>query len=122
MKVIEDEVAARLPEMSREQLNALDVGVIKVDDEGVIELFSEVETAFSGVRPEAAEGRNFFTRIAPCTNNRLFYGRFKKGVKAGELDHSMPYTYTYKMRPTNVRIRLYRHPETQTNWIITRVV
>ena len=57
----------------------------------------------------AAEGRNFFTQVAPCTNNRLMFGKFKDGVSKGELDSEFNYTITYKMKPTNVQIRLYRH-------------
>lgn len=121
MSFLEAGVLERLPEMSRAELDEFEYGVIKVDDTGIIELFSRAETGFSGVTAAAAEGRNFFTQVAPCTNNRLFYGRFKKGVESGDLNHVMPYTYTYKMRPTNVTIQLYRHRATGTNWIVTRV-
>lgn len=121
MRFVDDETLARLPKMSRGEIDGIGFGVIKVDDQGVIELFGQGETDFSGVKAEAAEGRNFFTQIAPCTNNRLFYGRFRKGVEANELDLVMPYTYTYKMRPTNVIIHLWRDAETGTNWILTRV-
>jgi photoactive yellow protein len=61
-------------------------------------------------------GKNFFTQVAPCTNNRLFFGRFKDGVSAGELDTEFNYTFTYKMKPTNVVIRLLRDGSS-TNWV-----
>jgi photoactive yellow protein len=66
--------------------------------------------------PDDVMGRNFFTQVAPCTNNRLFRGRFKKGVRRGELDETFTYTYTYKMRPTLVDVHLYRD-EAGNNWI-----
>lgn len=69
----------------------------------------------------AAQGKNFFTEVAPCTNNRLFFGRFKQGVAKGVLDVEFDYTFTYKMRPTNVTIRLYRDGALRKNWVfVTR--
>lgn len=120
MSLLEPEVLASLPDLNREQIDDLNIGLIRVDEKGTIEIFNRYEAEFSRVQPEAAEGRNFFTQVAPCTNNRLFYGRFKKGVQKGELDLVIPYTYTYKMRPTHVTIHLYRHPKDQSYWIITK--
>jgi photoactive yellow protein len=93
--------------------------VIKVDDEGIVEFFNQWESELSGVKKEEAEGRNFFTQVAPCTNNRLFRGRFKKGVRRGELDETFTYTYTYKMRPTLVEVHMYRD-ESGNNWIMVQ--
>lgn len=120
MSLLEPEILAGLPNLDRTQIDEIDIGLIKVTETGIIEIFNRYESEFSGVQREAAEGRNFFTQVAPCTNNRLFFGRFKKGVEKGELDLVIPYTYTYKMRPTHVTIHLYRHPKDQSYWIITK--
>ena len=109
-----------LSQLSREQVDGLEVGVIHVDDVGVIKLYSARESKIAGVAVEAAEGRNFFTEVAPCTNNRLLFGRFKSGVAANELNFTIPYTFTYRMKPTNVYLQLYRDRETRTNWILTK--
>jgi hypothetical protein len=29
---------------------------------------------------------------------------------------TFPYTFTFKLKPTNVRIHMYRCPSTRTNW------
>ncbi len=101
---------------SEEQLDDAPFGIIQVDDEGTIKFFNQYESELSGMDPEEVKGRNFFTQVAPCTNNRLFRGRFKKGIRRGELDETFSYTYTYKMRPTLVDIRLCRDQEGD-NWI-----
>jgi photoactive yellow protein len=101
---------------SEEQLDNAPFGIIQVDDEGTIEFFNQYESELSGMDPEEVKGRNFFTQVAPCTNNRLFRGRFKKGIRRGELDETFSYTYTYKMRPTLVDIRLCRDADGD-NWI-----
>jgi photoactive yellow protein len=112
----DDDLGEKLRHASDEQLDNAPFGIIKVDDEGTIEFFNQYESELSGMDPEEVTGRNFFTQVAPCTNNRLFRGRFKKGVRRGELDETFSYTYTYKMRPTLVDIYLYRD-EDGNNWI-----
>ena len=114
------ETLSALPSLTREDLDALAFGVIKVNDTGIVEVYNKYESELACVPPAKAEGKNFFTQIAPCTNNRLILGRFKEGVAAGELDASIPYTFTYKMRPTNVVIRLYRDSGTKTNWVLVK--
>ena len=114
------ELLAKLPAMSREEIDALNFGVIKVNNAGVVEVYNRYESELACVPPAKAEGRNFFTQIAPCTNNRLILGRFKEGVLSGEMDATIPYTFTYKMRPTNVNIHLYRDSATETNWVLVQ--
>ena len=112
-----DGVGEALRHASTEELNAARFGIIKVDDEGEVQFFNKYESDLSGVAPHEAEGRNFFTQVAPCTNNRLFRGRFKQGIRRGDLDATFTYTYTYKMRPTLVDVHLYRD-DAGNNWIL----
>lgn len=109
---------AALPSMTPHEADAQPYGIIKVDENGVIQLYNRWESNMAGVSPDRAVGKNFFTQIAPCTNNRLVYGRFKSGAASGNLDVEFNYTFTYKMRPTNVRIHLYHHAGTGTNWVL----
>ena len=102
--------------MTREQADSHPFGIVKVDDSGVVQMYNRWESEMAGVAPSAAEGRNFFTQVAPCTNNRLVYGRFKTGVQKGELDIEFNYTFTYKMKPTNVVVRLLRDGSS-ANWV-----
>jgi len=92
-------------------------GVVKCDDSGKVLLFNKWESEMAGVPVNNAEGKNFFTQVAPCSNNGLFYGTFKKGVASGHMNVVFPYTFTYKMRPTNVKIHLYRDGNTKSNFI-----
>jgi photoactive yellow protein len=117
MSFVEPSLMSSLDVLSRDQANAIPYGVVRVDDAGVVQLYNRWESEMAGVAVATAEGKNFFTQVAPCTNNRLFFGRFKDGVAKGELDAEFNYTFTYKMRPTNVSIRLFRHPSSRTNWV-----
>ncbi len=106
--------------LSRDQADAANFGIVKVDDQGQILLYNRYESELAGVPVATAEGKNFFTQVAICTNNRLFYGKFKDGVASGHLDVSFNYVFTYKMKPTNVIIQLYRDQASSTNWIFVK--
>lgn len=117
---VPEEILGSISGMDNNELDALDFGVVKVDDVGVIQFYNRYESELAGIDPAAAAGKNFFTQLAPCTNNRLFYGRFKSGVAAGSLDITIPYTFTYKMRPTNVNVHIYRDPRQGANWVFVK--
>ena len=108
----------RLPEMSVEELDALEMGVIQLDDAGRVLQYNAAEAMFSGYGKSDVLGKIFFVDVAPCTNNRLVYGRFREGVRTGQLNHSIPYTFTYVMEPTVVLLQLYRHNNSRTNWLL----
>ena len=111
---------ARLPKLARRDLDALPFGCVRVGDDGRVLSYNKWESELAGVPQEDAIGRNFFRELAPCTNNRLVFGRFKDGIKDGELDVIVTYSFTYKMRPTLVDVHLYRDTETQSNWVLVR--
>lgn len=115
----DDSVGEQLRKCPPAVLNQADFGIIQVTDEGVVEFFNRYESDLSGVDPSVAEGQDFFTQLAPCSNNRLFRGRFREGIRRGQLDECFQYTYTYKMRPTLVDVRLYRDSDSN-NWIMVR--
>jgi len=112
-----DGVGEQLRHASEEELNEAPFGIIRLDDDGGVEFYNHYESALSGIDPSEAVGTNFFTRLAPCSNNQLFQGRFEEGVRKDRLDERFTYTFTYKMRPTLVDVRLYRD-EAGQNWVL----
>lgn len=106
-----------LGNLSRNDADSCDFGVIKVDDSGRIQLYNRYQSELGGVAVSTAEGKVFFTQVAPCTNNALFFGTFKKGIAAGALNVCFPYTFTFKMKPTNVKVHMYRDRGSGSNWI-----
>lgn len=117
MSFVPQQVLDRLATLDRGTADAQEFGIVKIRDDGTIQLYNRWESTLAGVAVASAEGRNFFTQVAPCTNNRLVFGKFKDGVAQGALDTEFNYTFTYKMKPTNVALRLYRDPTSQTNWV-----
>jgi len=115
----DEDLATRAVAAEEDALNQVDFGIIQVDDDGVVQFFNRYESDLSGVPRDQAVGQNFFNELAPCSNNRLFRGRFKDGVRSGRMNEQFTYTYTYKMRPTLVDVRLCRSGSNE-NWIFVR--
>jgi len=112
-----EDVGERLREVDEDTLNEAPFGVVRLDDDGTVRFYNRYESELSGVDPSTAVGKNFFTQLAPCSNNQLFQGQFEDGVRRDYLDERFTYTFTYKMRPTLVDVRLYRDAAGQ-NWVL----
>lgn len=116
---VDDQFLSNLGNLTQNKADEYSFGIVKLDDEGNIDIYNQYcVDNFGGYRKEDAIGRNYFTQIAPCSNNFLFSGRFKRGVESGNLDFEFDYCFTYKISPTNVKVRLYRDNASQTNWIL----
>jgi len=112
-----DGVGEELRHRSEAELDDAPFGIIRLNDEGVVTFYNRYESELSGIPADEAVGRNFFTELAPCSNNRLFEGRFQDGLTTGDLNERFTYTFTYKVRPTLVDVRLYRD-EAGHNWVM----
>ena len=106
---------AALESASPEELDALEFGVVGMDATGVVVLYNRCEVALSGLSAAGVLGRNFFTAVAPCTNNYLVAQRFRDEPT---LDAELDYVFTLKMRPTKVRLRLLQTPEARRKYLL----
>lgn len=105
-----------LDNMSPGQLDDLPYGAVRLDDSGTVGFYNRYESEMGGIAPSKALGKNFFTDIAPCTNNKVFRGCFSKAVTTGSADCLFSYTFTYRMRPTEVKVHLHRGRT--SNWLL----
>ncbi|HEY1018367.1 MAG TPA: hypothetical protein VGE25_05185 [Sediminibacterium sp.] len=87
-----------------EAYDSLPFGVVKMNLEGTITAYSAAQSDFAGISKENAIGKNFFTQVAPCTNNFMVAEKYKKD----SLDESFPYMFTYVTKPTPVELRLLK--------------
>jgi photoactive yellow protein len=65
------------------------------------------EGQLSGLTPERVIGRQFFTSVAPCTNNFMVAHRFETEP---EIDAEIDYVFTFRLAPRRVRLRLLKRP------------
>lgn len=87
-----------------QELQEAPFGVVRMDPSGRVTLYNSEEQRLSGLSGEQALGNNFFTDVAPCTNNFMVAGRYEEG----EIDLVQEYVFTYAMEPTEVTLRLVR--------------
>lgn len=111
-----------LARMNGQQLDKLAFGAIQLDSEGRILNYNKTEGEITGRNPSEVIGRNFFTEVAPCTNSKEFFGRFKDGVKNGNLNTMFEYTFDYKMQPTRVKVHMKKALAGESYWVFVKRV
>jgi photoactive yellow protein len=115
-----EHVLAAVDGLTNAELDGLPFGAIQLDPDGRILQFNEYEANLSNRRAPDTVGRNFFSEVAPCTNVREFYGRFRDGLQRGELNVSFDYRFEFRMAPRNVRVTLFYSAATSTVWVFVQ--
>lgn len=101
------DLAGQLADASPEALHAADFGVIGLDHSGRVTFYNRYEQALAGLAEGDVLGRDFFVDVAPCTNNFMVRERFMQAWEQDdELDEILPYTFSYRMKATRVRLRM----------------
>jgi photoactive yellow protein len=122
---VDEATLNRLDEMDSAALDELEVGVVRLGDDGTVESLNEAALQLPGLPSDeersAVVGSNFFLELAPSTNNNLFYGRFQKGQRRGAIDARFPYTFTSPDEgPRPYAVHLYRAPDGEATWLLYR--
>jgi photoactive yellow protein len=109
----------QLDAMTVAQLDALAFGVVRMDHDGVVTFYNASEASVSGLSGPRVLGKHFFQDVAPCTNNYLVAQRY---ADEPELDASLDYVFTFRMRPTPVRLRLLRSASSVHQYLLVERV
>ena len=108
-----------LSEVNTEQLNLLEFGVIGFDDEGLVKIYNAYESKMAGLSLDSVINADLFSTVAPCMNNFLVAQKFEDAIEEKtELDVTMDYVLTLKMKPTRVKLRLLSDPLLPYNYVI----
>jgi tyrosine ammonia-lyase len=97
------EVLPRIPRKGRDRMR---FGIIELDYKGIVIAYNMGEAKITGRNAADMIGKNFFSEIAPCTQTPEFFGRFKAGVKKGELNARFDYFFDFQMDPVAVRVTM----------------
>ena len=95
----------RLDAMDDTALDALPFGVVAMSNDGTVTSYNLAESRLSGLTPANVVGRNFFSSVAPCTNNFLVAYRFETEPV---LDAMIDYVFTLRIKPVAVKLRLLK--------------
>lgn len=112
-----NDLLAALESSDESILDALDFGVVGMTPAGTVERYNQNEAQRAGLTPERVLGRHFFTDVAPCTNNFMVAARFEEEAS---IDATLPYVFTFRMRPTKVELRLLKSPHHTRQYILVR--
>jgi len=106
---------------SQEQIDALDFGVIGFDAEANVQRYNAFESQAAGLSPQRVIGEPLFTNVAPCLNNFLVAQRFEDAMADGsELDDTIDYVLTLRMRPVKVKLRLLASAASGTRYVLVQ--
>ena len=106
---------------SQEQIDALDFGVIGFDAAANVQRYNAFESQAAGLSPQRVIGEPLFTNVAPCLNNFLVAQRFEDAADEGsELDDTIDYVLTLRMRPIKVKLRLLASANSGTRYVLVQ--
>jgi photoactive yellow protein len=106
---------AQLDALTRSQVDELSFGVIGLSAEGIVEVYNATESRLAGLSAMTVLGTHFFQTTAQCMNNFMVAQRFEDEV---ELDATIDFVLTLRMRPTRVRLRMLKGRSARRQYIL----
>lgn len=106
---------SELEGMDQDEHDALDFGLIGLDRDGRAVIYNNTEEQLSGVDRDRVIDSDFFSSIGQCMNNFLVAQRFED---EDDLDETLPFVLTLRMRPTKVTLRLLASSGSDRDYIL----
>jgi photoactive yellow protein len=111
----------QLTQLTPEQLDRLDFGVIGFNGETVVDQYNQTESEAAGLSTSRVLGQPLFTNVAPCMNNFMVAQRFEDAQDEGSaLDDTIDYVLTLRMRPIKVKLRLLAEPGSAQRYVLVQ--
>jgi photoactive yellow protein len=110
-----ENILPQLEAASEEALDSLPFGIIRMAADTRVTAYNQYESNLSGLSPVNVKGRYFFTEVAPCTDNFMVAQKFQD---CSELDEVIDYVFTFRMRPTRVKLRLLKSASAQNQYLL----
>lgn len=103
--------------MDDARLDTLPFGVIGLNAEGETVIYNATESSYAGLSRASVIGRPFFLATGVCMNNFLVAQRLEDEP---ELDATIDYVLTFRMRPTPVKLRMLKSAAARHRFILLR--
>jgi photoactive yellow protein len=111
----------QLTQLSSEQLDSLDFGVIGFGADTNVSQYNQTESDAAGLTAPRVLGQPLFTNVAPCLNNFMVAQRFEDAQDEGAaLDDTIDYVLTLRMRPVKVKLRLLAAPGSEQRYVLVQ--
>lgn len=115
MKFDDCEILQYLEAASAEQMESLNFGVVRMNADATVTFYNAFESKLSGLDKKNVLGRRYFEEVAPCTNNYMISQRF---LDEPEMDVVLRYVFSFRMKPTPVRLRLLRSVAAKSMYLL----
>jgi photoactive yellow protein len=118
----EPDIYSQIETLDDTELDNLDFGVIGFDEDTVVRRYNAFESKAAGLSVSRVLGHSLFTVVAPCMNNFLVAQRFEDAKEKGDnLDATIDYVLTLRMRPAKVKLRLLASPGRKLRYVLVSV-
>ncbi len=107
---------SRLARMSREDLDSLPFGAIRLDADRRIDCFNSFEGTASTFFPPSVIGARF-SDIAPCSAVKEFAEAIEQGYATGAVDTVLRFVFPHHGARAIVSVRVYTERATERLWI-----
>ncbi|MGF1607048.1 MAG: photoactive yellow protein [Rhodothalassiaceae bacterium] len=114
------DIDTKISQMSGDEIDCLVFGAIQLDGKGTILAYNSTEGEITGRDQKAVLGQNFFTDVAPCTNQRGFRDRFDDGVRNNNLNTLVEWTFDHQMAPTKVQVHMKKAAVPDRYWMFVK--
>ena len=114
----DENLYTKLECLNTNALNEFDFGVVRMDPKGTVISYNKYEADLATLSQEEVIGKNFFTQIAPCTNNFLVAAKYLEAPE--KRDKIISYIFTYRIKPTQVKLRLLVEPEMENQYLLVK--
>lgn len=105
-----------LPAVADDTLNSLKYGVVEMNTVGIVLRYNATESSYSGLSSQHVVGRHFFRDVALCGNNARVAQRYEQFA----LDETIAYTFSLRMKPTPVTLRMLKLAAAPTMYLLVR--
>jgi photoactive yellow protein len=103
-----------LEQQTDEQLDNAPFGVVRMSLDGKVVAYCKSESHITGIAPDYAKGKYYFTQIAPCANNFMVAAKYAQP----DLDEELDYILTYVCDPVKFRLRLLKSAGSQYQYFL----
>jgi photoactive yellow protein len=102
----EPQLARAIERLTEEQVDQLPFGVVRLDLDHTVKVFSGPECRLSGWGDRPRLGRKFFTEIAPCMGTPRFLGLIEHALATGALDLEFTHIGDFSDRERELTVRV----------------
>ena len=100
-----NDLAARIEQLSQDDLDRLPFGVILLDRNDTVLFYSATEGRLSGYAPRSPLGQNFF-EVSHCMGGDDFRGRITRAMENGKVDLEIGWRGDFNDPNRELRIRV----------------